>query len=126
MGLDILTNHNCPICGERLHINRSNGGDWFSTIIGFVCQSYCTNCGVMEPLVEDDREFAMTFLSNNCKRKVAIRLATKFGFHYEETKEVAKSIVANDEYSFSETFAIEISKKNKLMISKEDIKKLFF
>ena len=74
----------------------------------------------MDPPVS--KTFDIEYLSNNQKRRVAIKIAIRFGLGYNETIKVAVSIRSKEANVFCDEFSKTITKNNGILVKDMDIK----
>ena len=70
-------------CGVHFEKDPECSGDYHETVNGNVLMRYCPVCGVMKPLLEErDPEY----ISNNMKKRIAVRIATTYKLGYKNVK----------------------------------------
>ena len=76
----------CPICGVHHMKDAGNLLDYANTEWGVVLlQSFCPECGRMEPLLMGYR------LNKKILRNYAIKIAMRFGLDFDKCKKVANN-----------------------------------
>jgi len=75
----------CPTCKKNhLKDDSGNSGDWHNTEWGVILQSFCPECGKMEPLIYGER------VSQRKLKGLATRIAMKFGRDFDTCRSIAK------------------------------------
>ena len=90
----------CPICGIHHLKDPDNLLDYADTEWGVILQSFCQECGRMEPLIQGYR------LNKKILRTYAIRIAMKFGLDFDRCKKIAKE---SDGVDYIESFSKDLS-----------------
>lgn len=76
----------CPICGIHHMKDAGNLQDYANTEWGVVLlQSFCPECGRMEPLLMGYR------LNKKILRNYAVKIAMRFGLDFDKCKKVAST-----------------------------------
>ena len=100
--------HMCKNCNERFVKDPLCSGDYYHTEQGTVLMKFCPGCGAMLPYISTENDFGI--ISNNSKKRIAVRVANEYNRGYKEIKEIACKNLGHidDRRSFIETFAKEI------------------
>ena len=87
----IICEEICFNCNTHFIKDPLCGGDYHPLESGFmVLMKFCPNCGVMLPYVSIHRQ--PDPISNNSKKRIAVRVATAYDRGYRELKNIANDL----------------------------------
>jgi len=112
----------CPDCGGKHYIDPLNLNDYAETVEGFVHQSFCGDCGLMQPNLREDISFITNdeVISRGLKKKVAMRIGRSHGIENHLSKKLLdnfadiylkKEFIINFSESYYALFGIVVSRE---------------
>ena len=86
----------CNYCGSKIVKDADCSGDYYPMGDGLIIlMSFCPKCGRMKPIINGN-----DMLSNNKKRKMAIKIAVKYELGFAEVVNKALSSDADNNIDF--------------------------
>jgi len=110
----------CPDCGGHHYKDPLNFSDFAETVEGYVLQSTCEDCGLMQPNLREDEDYITNDegIGRWLKKRVAMKIGRSHGIDPNLSKKllesfretyIKKDFITNFSEAYHVLFGIEIS-----------------